>query len=558
MLHFIRALAAAVAAGSVLVAPASAEDSGGVWTPNPDFTLEIHGSHRTRFEAIDDRYAIHHTLYASPRLTIVFLGSGDEPPIQLNAGLIAPVDPGAVLPSFASYTYRNPVASLRTSLTLDAQYKFFRLGAELMDSRAYALGSHCPPTVGFPVFSSCAQYASIFPLGDAEPLRNAVEPIQLFAGLSFGEERTGGPEFELIGGRFTLDIGSGRLVGRDTFRNTADSFLGGKAVWRSEDFKLTAFYTRPFIIPERGGNGIDFDDLREYEVLSSGIFGGTRQSAPDHHFWGAHVEFPEVFGHTSVEAFIYGRRVTKHFHPGFFNFFGREFDESRQQFTPGLRIVRPVFPGGISFDIEGAAQINTRPTQRAFFGHAELGYLSGSAWSPHISLLFDIASGSSARVESICNIPGDPCGFFSNFVENVAPFDPLYGRRDLDFGPTGIFSVLDRSNLISPGIRFAAAPTPNLDLNFTYRYARQLKSTKVGARFVFGPNFLPDSLEAQQIGHLLDASIHYRPGGGHVAIEVGGAALIGGTDTQGPCVTNFYCGGDNVMPYGYASISADF
>ena len=100
-----------------------------------------------------------------------------------------------------------------------------RIGGELIDSRAYD-----------------GKRGGAVGTGEV----NALEPVQLYVGADLGSVLGEGSETKIDAGRFTLNLGSRRLVGRNTFRNTTNAFTGVKAEWRYHDqSQLTLFYTYP-------------------------------------------------------------------------------------------------------------------------------------------------------------------------------------------------------------------------------------------------------------------------------------------------------------------------
>lgn len=50
-------------------------------------------------------------------------------------------------------------------------------------------------------------------------------------------------------------------------------------------------------------------------------------------------------------------------------------------------------------------------------------------------------------------------------------FDTLFGARRFEFGPTGIYGLLARSNVNSPGVKLDLRPKPGLALMLAYRAA---------------------------------------------------------------------------------------
>jgi hypothetical protein len=73
--------------------------------------------------------------------------------------------------------------------------------------------------------------------------------------------------------------------------------------------------------------------------------------------------------------------------------------------------------------------------------HAWAGYTFNTAWLPRVSFQYDQASGDSAN----------PATF--------TRFDTLFGARRWEFGPTSLYGAVQRSNLISPGVRLHVALT---------------------------------------------------------------------------------------------------
>jgi hypothetical protein len=91
--------------------------------------------------------------------------------------------------------------------------------------------------------------------------------------------------------------------------------------------------------------------------------------------------------------------------------------------------------------------------QSAYAVHGEFGYTFGVAWSPRVAVIIDYASGT--------HDPSD---------DDSHTFDPLFGARRFDLGPTGIIGAYPRSNIISPGVRVSLVPATNLRLDLKIRY----------------------------------------------------------------------------------------
>jgi hypothetical protein len=121
---------------------------------------------------------------------------------------------------------------------------------------------------------------------------------------------------------------------------------------------------------------------------------------------------------------------------------------------------------------------------RAWFTHLEATRKLPGSWKPSVIFRFDYASGD--------DDPDD--GEFNRF-------DTLYGDRRWEFGPTGIYGALTRSNILSPGIALRSTPSPSTDFRVDYRPA-WLASKR---------DFMPtaalrdrDGLSGSFIGHQVD------------------------------------------------------
>lgn len=154
----------ALATAILGAAPALAEDP----PPRPlkDEALELHGSHRARFETID--------------------GQGRT-----------------------GFNSSDDLFSFRTILTADYHITpDVHVVAELWDSRAYGGDRGTPISTGEV---------------------NTLEPAQAFIGIALPGALGQGSKVDLQAGRFLLALGSRRLVAADDYRNTTNSSTGVRA-----------------------------------------------------------------------------------------------------------------------------------------------------------------------------------------------------------------------------------------------------------------------------------------------------------------------------------------
>jgi hypothetical protein len=268
---------------------------------------------------------------------------------------------------------------------------------------------------------------------------NALELVQAYVGVNFGlGAKTSGA---LTAGRFTMDIGSRRLVARQTFRNTTNAFTGANLVVTNKGGdRLALLWTMPQIRLPEDHAGI-FDNKVEWDKESSALqfFGGSFTKAG-------------VPGGT-LELYGYGLRERDT---------PDRLTRNRRLWTPGLRAYRKPKASRIDYDLEGASQFGkTRATTKAtdledldvsaYMAHAELGRTWPKGWQPRLSVDFDLGSGDKAGSHSYNR------------------FDTLFGARRFDFGPTSLYGPVNRYNMISGGLRLEAKPGKSTDVMAMYR-----------------------------------------------------------------------------------------
>ncbi|SET37185.1 Alginate export [Nitrosomonas marina] len=252
-----------------------------------------------------------------------------------------------------------------------------------------------------------------------------------------------GGNLTMQAGRMTLDVGSRRFVSRNRFRNTINSFTGVDINWHGSaghnGLHLRGFWTLPGIrLPDTPAllhqNRTVFDD-EGFDLQLWGVFAATNLSR-----------------YGRGELFVFGLHEKNS--PG-------SPTQNRQLFTPGFRIFKTPAASNIDYEFESAFQIGRSRASPAdyrtmdhfaHFHHLEIGFTLPMAWSPRITALYDFASGDEN--------PDDG---------NNGRFDTLFGSRRFDFGPTGIFGALARTNMHSPGLRLQFIPNARLNAAVDYR-----------------------------------------------------------------------------------------
>lgn len=328
---------------------------------------------------------------------------------------------------------------------------------------------------------------------------NAAEVLQAHLGLGRSGVLREGDRLELLAGRMTLDVGSRRLVARNRFRNTLNGFTGVHGAWSGGDGEpaLQAFFLLPVDRRPTARERLDDNEV-ENDREGSAV-----------RFWGLHLAEPRLATDLRGEAYVFGLREEDH--PGFAT-------ADRRLVTAGGRLLRPPARGRWDFEVEAAYQAGdsrrtTSPADRrdldhrAWFAHAHAGRTFAGRLAPRLVFQADVATGDDDPLDG----------------ENER-FDTLYGARRFDFGPTGIFGLLARGNLRSPGVRVELVPGAGRTLMAAWRPAwldsprDVLTTTGVGD---------PDG-DADFIGHLVETRFQTSPLPGNLGVELGLAHVFAG------------------------------
>jgi hypothetical protein len=145
--------------------------------------------------------------------------------------------------------------SIRTTLFAEWDTGPIRVGGEIYDSRAYGTDA-----------------GSVLTTGEVNP----VELVQAYLAADIENPFGNGGKLVLQAGRFTMNLGSRRLVAADDYRNTTNGYTGVKADLRLTDrTSATIFYTlpqqrRPDSFADLRSNKVELDR----EDWSLRLFGG--------------------------------------------------------------------------------------------------------------------------------------------------------------------------------------------------------------------------------------------------------------------------------------------
>ena len=313
----------------------------------------------------------------------------------------------------------DELLNVRTIVTGEYRAGNVRVAAELYDSRVYG------GDIGTPVTTNEV---------------NAVELVQAYVGYDAPGPFGTGTKLNLQAGRFTLNLGSRRLVAADDYRNTTNGSTGVRAdIGLRQGLSATLIYTLP---------QVRLPDVRDDIVNNRVKFD---QESFDLVLWGGLISKKLASKRDTVEL-------------SFFHLGERDSESlatrDRSLDTVGVRFYRDAAPASIDFESEtiyqlGSVSASTAPNApkldvSAWFTHFELGYTFKHAGSPHLSFEFDYASGD---------------GRGAKFTR----FDTLFGMRRADLAPSGLYNAVGRSNIIASGVRLEVTPSKRFDAFAAYR-----------------------------------------------------------------------------------------
>lgn len=354
------------------------------------------------------------------------------------------------------FNISDDLVNLRTQILAEYSTGSLRFGVEIFDSRVWG------DRIGTPVST-----------GEVNPL----EPVQAYVAAEITEPFGKGTKLSLMAGRFTLNLGSRRLVAADDYRNTTNGYTGLRAdMSLPRDVKATFIYTLP---QQRLPDSLA--ELRDSKVkLDRETF--------DLVLWGGLISKGKALGNAMAEL--------NFFHLGERDAVGRP-TRDRSLNTVGGRIIAEPRVDEMDFEVEalyqtghvstGLAASAPRQSVSATFLHADLGYTFNGPWKPRLSVEFDRASGDKAG------------GKFGRF-------DTYFGMRRADLAPSGLYNAIGRANIVTPGLRLEATPSNRWDWFTVYRAmwlaSKEDSFSTTGVRDASGRS-------GDFAGHQIEARIRY-------------------------------------------------
>ncbi|MCB1693868.1 MAG: alginate export family protein [Pseudomonadales bacterium] len=227
-------------------------------------------------------------------------------------------------------------------------------------------------------------------------------------------------------GRYTLDLGSRRLIGRNNFRNTTNAFQGLLGKWTPvTGVTVTAFYNYPSIIRPTARQAL-LDATFEDDDR-----GSTQR------LYGVHIENSGLAADLRSEAYWIGLDESDA---------ASRATADRRLDTAGVRLRRTKSPEHWDFELETMWQWGTR---RATTSQADTKNLDVRAGLLHVDAGYSFDGARRLRL-AFDWISGDK----SPLDDRYGRFDTLFGPSVPDFGFTGIYGALARANLIAPELRY--------------------------------------------------------------------------------------------------------
>jgi hypothetical protein len=364
-------------------------------------------------------------------------------------------------------------------------------------------------------------------LVDAPPSTSHIDPIDLLqarARLTLRDVVAANDALRIDAGRMTLDVGSRRFVARNDFRNTISAFTGVDVTWTRDDVEVRTFAVTPVRrLPDDparlAGHVVVFD------VESGAALGGVQVT------WSRATERLafEVGALALDESVVDGGTAVAG-------------GPVRRLVTPVVRLLRRPAAGAFDLQVEVAPQFGVvTPVdgeaieRRALSLHGSLGYRAPLPWSPRLVVAWDHASGDDDPDDD----PDDDVN---------GRFDPLFGARRFELGPTGLFGPFARSNLDSAALRLELAPADGVDVLVGVRHA-----ALASARDAWTTTNVRDKTggAGTELGNLLETRVRLPIVAGVVGLDVGGAALLPGRFSRG----NIDAAGEPTV-FAYAALSA--
>ena len=359
---------------------------------------------------------------------------------------------------------------------------------------------------------------------------NTFEILQAHLGLGFSDALRQGDQLNLLAGRMTVDLGSRRLVSRSRYPNTVNGFTGFHGTWRGPGVPggkagEKAIEAQAFFLLQVDRLPTERDRLDDNETQLD-------RDNSKVHLWGVYLADPRLATDLHGEVYVLGLQEADR---------PNAPTRNRDFVTAGARLLRAPARARWDFEVEAALQRGeSRRSASAtdtndldhetWFAHAQAAYTFATRRALRLVLLYDYASGDA-----------DPSD------DRNGTFDPLYGARDFELGPTGIFGLLPRSNLSSPAVIVELPLGSGWSLLGGYRPA-WLDSPRDGLTSIGARD--PSGASGSFIGHQVEGRIRMNLLPGNLGLDVGAVYVSAGEFLKAQSV-------DDTL-YGYVTTTFTF
>lgn len=241
--------------------------------------------------------------------------------------------------------------------------------------------------------------------------------LQAYVALAFNLKPGARLPTTIYVGRQSFDLGNRRLFARNRYRNTTNRWDGIRwTIAAPKKWNLDTFFFLPVRL-----------DMEEMDRRVKGAY-----------FWGGYFAAPLRSG-VNGELYYFGLWEDPNL----------TVSTKHRYTTIGGRIYKDSKPKILGYEIESAFQFgkNASLDHFALLQHGQVTYTFDLRWQPSISGLYDYASGDKD--------PNDT---------KSGNFDTLYGARRWEYGPTGIYNWMYRTNINSPALYFGLKPTKKLEV----------------------------------------------------------------------------------------------
>jgi hypothetical protein len=396
----------------------------------------------------------------------------------------------------AGFSNSDQALALQTTLEIDWRRGAWQAFGEIMDSRT--------------VLNDAGSLAT-------NATTNTLEPIQAYVTWRHGAST-------LRVGRVSADLGKRRLVARNRYRNTVNTLTGVDWAWTGDGGRTArAFHWLPMRgLPADSASILD----NEYELDRA-----TRDSSITGFFY----QFPAFANGHRLESYVFDYALEP----------SVDLATAADHVSLGARAYRAPRAGAWNYEVEAVVQrgesggsvggvARTDLDHRASFLHVEIGYQFDAPGKPNLMFQYDRATGDEDPTDA-----------------HIERFNTLVGARRFDLGPTGIYGIVARSNIDSPGLRLTFQPASRWQAMLAYRSLR-LEAARDGW---IGSGWRDTSGAAgDHIGRHLEGSFTWAAIPDRLSVETGFSRLWAGRFAEQTAGAAFR--GD--PQYFYAAISTNF